>query len=233
MSTLFAIAVSLSVCLVAGAYAGVLPGQASGTQIIMGDVDCGGSVNPNDSLKILRSDAGLSYDKVSGCPPIGASIDAGPTPTPVSQAGLTRNNPVPRGSSLVTPEGWRIEVLDFDPDATQIVLDENQFNDPPKPGFRYAIVRIRMTNVSAGSPGDPDPGFALRMVGSRNVGYSTFEESCGVIPDDADFKSDDIFPGGALEGNVCYQIGQTENNFTIYTDFLFSDEEDSRWFEVD
>ena len=36
-----------------------------------GDVDCSGEVNPIDSLKILRSDAGLDVAQEEGCPEIG------------------------------------------------------------------------------------------------------------------------------------------------------------------
>jgi hypothetical protein len=38
---------------------------------IGGDVDCSGSANPIDSLKILRADAGLGNPSVPGCPDIG------------------------------------------------------------------------------------------------------------------------------------------------------------------
>ena len=38
---------------------------------IGGDVDCSGSANPIDSLKILRADAGLGNPIVAGCPEIG------------------------------------------------------------------------------------------------------------------------------------------------------------------
>lgn len=39
-----------------------------------GDVDCSGEVNPVDSLKILRADAGLSVAKPEGCPAIGDEV---------------------------------------------------------------------------------------------------------------------------------------------------------------
>jgi hypothetical protein len=51
------------------------------------------------------------------------------------------------------------------------------------PPSHFSIVRVKVTNVSADDPANPDPSFALRMVGSENVGYTTFGNSCGVIPD--------------------------------------------------
>ena len=87
-------------------------------------------------------------------------------------------------------------------------------------------------NVSAGNPADHDVNFALRMVGSENIGYSKFEESCGVVPDSFTFKPDDIFEGGSLVGNICYQTAIGETDFTIFTNYFLSDDENVRWFEV-
>ncbi|MCH7810208.1 MAG: hypothetical protein IH863_06485 [Chloroflexi bacterium] len=140
---------------------------------------------------------------------------------------------MPAGQTLLVPEGWELTILDFTPDATQEVLDENQFNDPPAPGMRFSIVRVRTKNVSAGNPDDHDLTFALRMVGSENIGYSTFASSCGVIPDSFIFKPDDLFQGGSLDGNICYETAVGETDFTIFTNYLFSDDEDIRWFEVE
>jgi hypothetical protein len=39
-----------------------------------GDADCSGSLNPVDSLKVLRFDAGLFYIQQEPCPDIGAEV---------------------------------------------------------------------------------------------------------------------------------------------------------------
>ncbi len=41
---------------------------------LWGDVDCSGAINPIDSLKLLRFDAGLSVSQEAGCPLIGADV---------------------------------------------------------------------------------------------------------------------------------------------------------------
>lgn len=207
---------------------GIFGVRGSSLTPVNGDVDCDNLVNIGDAIKIARHSIALTSQQQPGCPPIGGV----PSPTNPPAVGLSRSNPVPMGQPYLVPEGWRIEILDFIPDATQIVMDENQFNDPPAAGFRFSIVRVRMSNVSAGNPADPDAGYALRMVGSRNVGYSTFRDSCGVIPEDLDFMSFEVFEGGSVEGNVCYQTGVGETGFAIYTNFFLSDDEDVRWFEV-
>ena len=48
--------------------------EEPGTERIWGDSDCSGAVNPVDSLKVLRSDAGLSVSQTGNCPGIASSV---------------------------------------------------------------------------------------------------------------------------------------------------------------
>lgn len=48
--------------------------EVQGTARVWGDVDCNGSVNPVDSLKILRADAGFSDTPPTGCPAFSSTI---------------------------------------------------------------------------------------------------------------------------------------------------------------
>ena len=204
----------------------------SGQEQIQGDLDCDGEITSRDNQGLLR--AVLDQNALSQsepCTNIGSAmiIEVASTPSP---GGLSRDNPASAGQPFRVPEGWELTIVSFVPDATQEVLDENQFNDPPAPGKRFSIVRVRTENVSAGNPGDPDINYALRMVGSMNIGYSTFENSCGVVPDSFTFKPDDVFQGGSLEGNVCYEAAIGESGFVIYTNYFLGDDEDVRWLEV-
>jgi hypothetical protein len=47
--------------------------EDAGTDRLWGDIDCGDSVDPIDSLKILRFDAGLSVAQAAGCPEAGST----------------------------------------------------------------------------------------------------------------------------------------------------------------
>ena len=49
----------------------------------------------------------------------------------------------------------------------------------------------------------------IRTVGPSNVVYSTFGNSCGVIPDGFLFKGD-LLPGGSMTGNICWQVPSAE-----------------------
>ncbi len=58
----------------------LVPSRSAPAAVVVysGDVDCNGSVDAVDALKILRHVAGLTVNLEPGCPPIGG----GPTPTP-------------------------------------------------------------------------------------------------------------------------------------------------------
>jgi hypothetical protein len=54
--------------------------EEAGTERLWGDGDCSAAVNPVDSLKILRSDAGLSVSQTGDCPVIGSNVTVDGTP---------------------------------------------------------------------------------------------------------------------------------------------------------
>ena len=145
------------------------------------------------------------------------------TATAVASIGLTRDNPVPFGQAKVVPEGWEITVVEFTPDATQTVLAKDQFsNTPPDPGFKYVMVRVRATNVSAGDPADFDAINVLRLVGSRAVSYEQGTTGCVVTPDGLGVRvPSEAFSGTTVEGTVCFQVGADESGFVMFTNFRF------------
>ena len=70
-----------------------------------------------------------------------------PTPTPTPPLLGSRQNPVQFGTEVdvknTDDDHWRIAIIDTVPDATQLVLSENPFNDPPEEGLRFYVVTIR------------------------------------------------------------------------------------------
>lgn len=164
-----------------------------------------------------------------------ATIAAAATATAVAEqppgsgdgVGQTKDNPVPAGKAFTVPEGWKITVVDYVPNANEMVLAEDPSNEPPDPGFKYVIVRVRAKNVSAGEPGEFvgagtfDANFGLRLTGSRGSEYDTFTRSCGVIPDSFGTAAPATTgTGGTLEGNVCFQVVADETGFVMFTSFL-------------
>jgi len=143
-----------------------------------------------------------------------------PTTPPPPPAVGTRDNPYPLGASVALGDGWKMKVVSSTPDATAAVLAENQFNDPPKSGEQFFIVRVTATYEGSGSD-TFDGSFRLRAVGASAVGYSTFENSCGVIPDE--ISSAEVFSGGSITGNECWAIKSSDaSSLVLYDDPIAS-----------
>ena len=152
-----------------------------------------------------------------------------PIPAPIPIPGDSRSNPVPLGQQAGLYDSWAMSVVSYSPDATAAVLAENMFNDPPAAGKQFAIVRVRATYTGASS--DSFGGsFRLRAVGSSNVSHSTFANYCGVIPDE--ISSATLFPGGTIEGNVCFEVTAADaSSLMLYDDGSFRSI-DRRWFSL-
>lgn len=97
---------------------------------------------------------------------------------------------------------WNIEVLAAASDITQAVLDENQFNDPPEGDQQFVGVPVRVTYVSGPAPASLFE-LTFKAVGPSGVVLTTFDPSCGVVPDALDTFAE-LFEGGAVEGSICW-----------------------------
>jgi hypothetical protein len=139
-----------------------------------------------------------------------------PPPPPPPQPVGSRGNPLPLGQplSIITTgtsgqQRWTIRIVSTQPDATAAVLAENPFNDAPQSGRQFFIANVAIAYQSG--PTTLNAGFEatyyLRTVGGLNVVYSTFSNSCGVIPDEID---SDLLPGGSVTGNVCWQVASSD-----------------------
>ncbi len=131
----------------------------------------------------------------------------------------TRENPIPRGSSAKLYGNWEVRVVNVIPNATSQVLAENRFNDPPAPGKQFFIATLEATYRGPGSS-HFDGRYRLRALGPSGVSYSTFEDSCGVIPDR--LPDPEVFTGGTIRGNVCWQVTASDAGALLMYDDPFT-----------
>ena len=167
-----------------------------------------------DNLTVLY----LSVNRLTGCIPASLrspleadEIDIG---LPFCQIG-TRNNPIPLGERFITDDGFSLWVEGVVKDATQIVLDEHPWNEPPSDGNQYFLAQIRVKNDSP-EPREFEGYYGLRAVGKSSVEYDT---DCGltVIPDRFD-TSRTIFEGGEISGNICFTVKSSDANSLVMYD---------------
>lgn len=107
---------------------------------------------------------------------------------------------------------WVEEVVE---DATQIILDKNQYGDAPPPaGSQFVMVRVKVINRNA----EPENFYAslLDVVGNSNVEYG---EGCrgNTIPDRFD-TSRTMFRGGELSGNICFTVKSSDISSLVLYD---------------
>jgi hypothetical protein len=166
-------------------------------------VSCGAGVDRAfvDRIDVVARDCEGVKGKTLRTP--GIARPGTPSPPSPPAPGSTRATAVAMGQALVVYGGWTASVVSVTPDATAAVLAENMFNDPPAPGRQFFIARVSATYTGPGSSRF-DAGFRLRAVGPSSVAYTTFNDSCGVIPDD--IGDPDVFTGGTITGNVCWSM---------------------------
>ena len=142
-----------------------------------------------------------------------------PSPTPGPQPTVgSRSNPVPIGTLVALEGGWSLKILSVTPNATSQVLARNQFNDPPRPGHQFFIARV---SASYSGPASDrfDGSFRLRALGTSSATVTTFENSCGVIPDE--LPDPEVFSGGSTTGNVCWEIPTNDSASMLLYDKPF------------
>ncbi|MDP9364304.1 MAG: VWA domain-containing protein [Chloroflexota bacterium] len=155
-----------------------------------------------------------------------------PTPAPRVADPGTRENPIAFGSAADIGGGWFVSVVDVMPDATDLVLAENQFNVPPEEGYQFFLVTISATYEGEGSSVLPF-GAALSLVGESAVSYKQFDPGCRVVPNPV--PPTEVFSGGRIEGNLCWSV-QTEevDSLVMFSeDYVEFDRERRVWFSLD
>lgn len=118
------------------------------------------------------------------------------------------SEPVPAGVIADIGDGWRLQVLEVNHDATDAVLERNQFNDPPPDGSRYTLV-----NVAVGYYGLDDPtGAFTTTIDAVGAGDPTADRECGVVVPDELEQYDELFTGGVVSGNLCFVTTPADTN---------------------
>ena len=155
-----------------------------------------------------------------------------PTPAPESLAlspGTTLDNPVVAGELLQGMDGTEIVVTGILEDATDSVMETNQFNDPPEPGNSFYMVTVAVSYVSGtDSLNVTEADYSL--IGDNRIVYTPFENSCGVIPEELHVE---LFPGGQTVGNVCFQVEADDSNFVLIHEPFLSFEGERRFLSLE
>lgn len=118
----------------------------------------------------------------------------------------TRSHPIPFGAPHNIGRGWKVKVISALPNATSRILSWDRDNNPPRPGKQFYMVTIQAKRTGK-KPGYLHAGFYMRAVGPAGREYTTFDNSCGSIPD-PDLETDDprMFHSTTVNGNICWEV---------------------------
>jgi hypothetical protein len=121
-----------------------------------------------------------------------------------------RSNPIGIGVSHDVGRGWAVKVVSVLPNATTRILQFDRSNSPPRPNFQFFMVTIQAKRTGK-DPGYLHAGYYMRAVGPSGHEYSTFDDSCGSLPD-PDLEIDDrrIFPNASVTGNICWEVRSSD-----------------------
>ena len=129
-------------------------------------------------------------------------------------------HPLEPFDKLPIRDNWELEIQEVVLDATEDVLAENMFNDPPEDGYQFLMIAVKITYL--GEDRDNMLSNDIQLIGDKNVAYNEYSNSCGVIPNDIDSLAS-VFTNGYLEGNICFSVPSEDiHNLKIFDDNLDS-----------
>ncbi|MEX2245525.1 MAG: DUF4352 domain-containing protein [Dehalococcoidia bacterium] len=151
--------------------------------------------------------------------------DAEETATPASGPGSSRSETIPLGDPVRNGD-LEVTVLDVDLDAEEAVLAQNDFADPPPAGRRYVLISVRAHHAGAGDETISLSSGDFKLTGSANVLYDGFSDdtSCDFV----ETISGEMFAGGTVEGDLCFQVPADEGGLILVLDPFFSFEDSAR-----
>ena len=139
--------------------------------------------------------------------------------------GTSREEAVPLGETVLVGD-LEVTAMRVNLDATEVLLADNEFNEPPIAGNRYVLINLRARHGGSGSDTIEISTGDFKLTGSRNVLYDGYgDASCGFI--DGEIRGE-MFPGGEVEGTACFQVPADETDLILVVEPFFSFEDGDR-----
>lgn len=165
------------------------------------------------------------------------SLGNAPMATPEPGGGLkttnvavpsSRTEPIPLGTANLVGT-YTVQVVSVEPDATDMVVTDDSFNEPPAEGNQFYLVTISVTN-QGDIPSSPWWDLTFNAVGDQSIGYTETTNSCGYVPNGS-YEAPELAPGESAEFNVCWQVPTAEAaSLVMYVDAGFGGER--AWFAI-
>ena len=195
--------------------------SANDGSLLDGEIAPGGTLRGEVGYQLPTSETELTWRFSGDLLRLGQVIvSLGTVAVPVPPPGFTLEAPLPAGEVLTGSDGTEIRVLGIVEDAWQRIAEENSFNNPPEDGMRFYMVRLEVAYPSGASGSVQVSGSDFRLVGDNRVLYGGLLNiiDCGIIPATLGGEyglGQEIFAGGRVEGNICFQIPDDEGGLIL------------------
>lgn len=120
-----------------------------------------------------------------------------------SEESGTRGNPYPVGS-IIENGDWRVVVNSVTPAATDSVLSENDFNEPPAEGSEYMLVNYSTTYIGNNEDGEMPAMVSVEYVTADGTTVNSYDSTV-LAPDPIDTTST-LYKDGTITGNVVFEV---------------------------
>jgi hypothetical protein len=133
---------------------------------------------------------------------------------PVGDVGMSRANPYSLGE-LVQAPNWDIQILEVvrGDEAWQMVLEANEYNEPPVVGMEYVLVKIFARNTYEDGTEHEITYSDFNLTGDHYKRYST-----AYVVDPEPALEAVLFPGGETEGWITFPVDIGEGNLVLIFD---------------
>jgi hypothetical protein len=135
-------------------------------------------------------------------PPAGTPVAAG---TPI--AATTRDAPIPIGEAAQVGN-FGITVTGVIPQADAWVAEVSPFAAPPAEGQQFTVATVTIAYIGP-DIGIPYVQLGFYAVAANGTEYSFVTSGCGELPTGLD-TARDVFPGGTVTHDICWQVPVTE-----------------------
>lgn len=179
-----------------------------------GEMAPGGALRGEIGYQIPVSAIGLTWRFSSDIFRLGQAVFAlGTVPVPVPPPGSSLDDPLAAGETLTGSDGVEIRVLGTIEDARQQIAEAWEYNDPPEEGMRFYMIRIQLAYPPDKSESVTVGQFDFKLIGLNRIVYEWgLSGNCGFIPDEL---GGEIFGGGRIEGNICFEIPEDEGGLIL------------------
>ena len=121
-----------------------------------------------------------------------------------------RLSPTTLSTAVDVGAGWSMTVTGAARDITDLVMAENQFNEPAPAGFRF--IGVDVTYAYSGTEPSAAYQVTTMAVGDGNV---ELQAGCGVISGEIDIFTD-VFAGGTVAGTICFVVPSANPSMIVY-----------------